>query len=124
MEDLLAGKALHIQLDEQIVFDQLDYRESSIWSLLLASGYLKVEKHTIDVRRGRGEYDLVLTNKEVHIMFEQMILEFKVHDPGAEKTLQDTVCAAHEQIERKQYDAVLISGGCKAGADKKVWFCL
>lgn len=73
MEDLLAGKALRAQIDEQIVFDQLDYRESAVWSLFLASGYLKVEKRTIDVERGREEYDLVLTNKEVRIMFERMI---------------------------------------------------
>lgn len=73
MEDLLMGKMLHTQIDEQIIFDQLDYRESAIWSLLLACGYLKAEKHMIDIRSGREEYDLVLTNKEVFIMFERMI---------------------------------------------------
>ncbi len=71
MEDLLKGKVFHIQLDEQIVFDQLDYSESAIWSLLLASGYLRIKK--FEVKDGRTECDLILTNKEVCLMFEQMI---------------------------------------------------
>ena len=41
MEELLAGKTLKTQIDEQIVFHQLDNRVSAIWSFLLASGYLK-----------------------------------------------------------------------------------
>ncbi|MEZ3435933.1 MAG: ATP-binding protein [Lachnospiraceae bacterium] len=73
MEDLLRGGLLHTYLDEQIVFNQLDTRESAIWSLLLASGYLRVEKFFPNERRGRHGYDLVLTNQEVHMMFEQMI---------------------------------------------------
>ncbi|HBN56482.1 MAG TPA: hypothetical protein DD414_06875, partial [Lachnospiraceae bacterium] len=58
---------------EQIVFDQLDYNESAIWSLLLASGYLKVEEHTFDADTGKEEYVLRLTNKEVRLMFRNMI---------------------------------------------------
>ena len=30
-------------IDEQLVFEQLDNDENAIWSLLLASGYLKVD---------------------------------------------------------------------------------
>lgn len=71
MEDLLEGRNLHIRIDEQIIFNQLDYDNSAIWSLLLARGYLKVEQYALT--SGRGEYDLALTNREVHIMFENMI---------------------------------------------------
>lgn len=73
MEDLLRGGVLHTCLDEQIVFDQLDTRESAVWSLFLASGYLRVERFFPNERRGRHGYDLVLTNQEVRMMFEQMI---------------------------------------------------
>ncbi len=76
MEDLLEGKVLHTEIDEQIVFNQLDDRENAIWSLLLASGYLRVEKFTFDEEWGRELYDLVLTNKEVRIMFEGMIRDW------------------------------------------------
>ena len=76
MEDLLAGKSLHTQIDEQIVFAQLDYSEYAIWSLLLASGYLKVIKYEMNLENGREEYDLALTNKEVKVMFERMICEW------------------------------------------------
>ena len=73
MEDLLEGKVFHTQLDEQIVYNQLDQNISAIWSLLLASGYLKVTKCTFDPEVGRWEYELALTNKEVQLMFEGMI---------------------------------------------------
>ena len=73
MEDLLMGKNLHTQIDEQIVFSQLDNDKDAIWSLFLASGYLKVEKYTIDEKWGREEYELALTNREVYIMFTKMV---------------------------------------------------
>ena len=73
MEKLLEGGALHTEIDEQIVFNQLDEQENAIWSLLLAGGYLRVEKFTFVEEWGSEEYDLVLTNKEVRIMFRKMI---------------------------------------------------
>ena len=73
MEKLLEGGALHTEIDEQIVFNQLDEQENAIWSLLLAGGYLRVEKFTFVEEWGSEEYDLVLTNKEVRIMFKKMI---------------------------------------------------
>lgn len=73
MEDLLKGESLHTQIDEQIVFNQLEQNEDAIWSLLLASGYLKADAYWMNEEMGTEEYQLTLTNKEVRIMFEQMI---------------------------------------------------
>ena len=75
-EDLLNGKELHTTLDEQIVFTQLTTSTTAIWSMLLASGYLKVTKHEINERTGRDEYSLALTNREVQLMFEDMIRDW------------------------------------------------
>jgi len=72
MEDLMKKKSFHIQIDEQIVFSQLEEDESAIWSLLLAGGYLRVENYSFN-EEGEKEYELVLTNKEVYLMFRQMI---------------------------------------------------
>ncbi|HCT92248.1 MAG TPA: hypothetical protein DF613_12850 [Lachnospiraceae bacterium] len=73
MENLLKGGTLRTKIDEQIVFNQLDHNESAIWSLLLASGYLKVEAYTFDPDLEKEEYILKLTNKEVRLMFQNMI---------------------------------------------------
>lgn len=74
-ESLLAGEHLFTPIDEQIVYDQLDGNEQAVWSLLLASGYLKVisyEEYGLDVRRA-PRYELTLTNLEVKVMFQDMI---------------------------------------------------
>lgn len=41
-EHLLGGGHLTVPIDDQMVYSQLDENEYAIWSLLLASGYLKV----------------------------------------------------------------------------------
>ena len=73
MEGLLKGEVYHTTLDEQIVFDQLDYKGSAVWSMLLASGYLRADSVVFDAESGRQEYNLSLTNREVRSMFEEMI---------------------------------------------------
>ncbi len=75
-ESLLHGGTLHMELDEQIVYNQLLTKKNAVWSLLLASGYLKVVSSTFVERTGRTDYELALTNKEVHIMFENMIQDW------------------------------------------------
>lgn len=210
MEDLLNGGKLCTEIDEQMIFTQLDHNENAIWSLFLASGYLKFISYQSDEEWGKESYELSLTNKEVQIMFRKMIrdwfgpsihaynefikallqgnkkemntymnrialtvfsyfdsgkrpsgseperfyhgfvlglmveltdryvitsnresgfgrydvmlkprknndnaiiLEFKVHDPESEKTLQETVDAALKQIKDMNYQAALIAEG-------------
>ncbi len=214
MEDLLEGKSIFTELDEQIVFKELEWNGTAIWSLLLASGYLRVESCPSYHAAKGAEYELKLTNFEVLRMFERMIrlwfqrnhagyyefvkallagdikamnyymnkvalatfsffdtgkkpseqseperfyhgfvlglmvdsredyiitsnresgfgrydvvmepvspadsklpaivLEFKVRDPGEEGTLEDTVRAAHRQMEEKNYDTALLRKG-------------
>lgn len=75
-EDLLKGGTLETEIDEQIVFSQLNVKRNAIWSLLLASGYLKVEKWEFDEPSGTNYYTLSLTNKEVRIMFGKMMRDW------------------------------------------------
>ncbi len=74
-EALLDGEHLFTPIDEQIVYNQLDDNEQAIWSLLLASGYLKVAAHEKYDPEGISEpqYELELTNLEVKVMFRNMI---------------------------------------------------
>lgn len=76
MEDLLSGGTIRTEVDEQIIFQQIGHSDTAIWGLLLASGYLKVEKFRFDAGRRKKEYELKLTNEEVQIMFEHMIRDW------------------------------------------------
>lgn len=214
MEDLLRGQTITVNFDEQIVYNQLDDNEEAIWSLLLASGYLKVQNidyrgitlepwYTLDITNietlsmfmtmfrgwfknkdanyndfvkallkgslkemniymndvafatfssfdtgkkpseksqperfyhgfvlgllvelrdryqirsnresGYGRYDVMLT--PVTEVDDAIVIEFKVHEPDEEETLQDTVRVALDQITEKNYDADLLSQGISA----------
>ena len=211
MEELMKGNSIRCSIDEQLVYNQLKNNETAIWSLLVASGYLKIISYEdAPNRRTKKIYELAITNAEVMEMFQDMamgwfddvkqpyndfikamllndldamnvymnrvsmqtfssfdtgknpseseperfyhgfvlglmadlsaeyiitsnresgfgrydvmmeprdqskkavIMEFKVHNPRREASLEETVEAAHAQIEEKQYEAVLLNKG-------------
>lgn len=78
-ERLMQGKSLEVEIDEEIVFSQLNRKPGAVWSLVLASGYLKV----LDViapgtlpGQTMERYTLELTNLEVKLMFKNLIQEW------------------------------------------------
>ena len=88
-ETLLCGRSIMVDIDEQVVYNQLnDNNENAIWSMLLASGYLKVsgrdlEPVTILEDDFTGispvivpKHEVFLTNLEVNLMFRKIIHEW------------------------------------------------
>lgn len=82
-ESLMQGQTIRIEIDEQIVYNQLNWKKNAIWSLLLASGYLKVEETEFFEETGRCYYTLALTNKEVRFMFENMVQDWFAEDDSS-----------------------------------------
>lgn len=75
-ESLLRGESIQAEIDEQIVYDLLNSDEQTVWSLLLASGYLKVKKYETYISQfgeWKEDYELELTNFEVKSMFRSMV---------------------------------------------------
>lgn len=75
-ETLLRGESIITELDEQIVYGQLDLDEDAIWALLVASGYLKVKRHWTDASQfgsWKQLYELKLTNFEVRVTFANIV---------------------------------------------------
>lgn len=72
VEKLLQGNAFFTQMDEEIIFSSLDYKKTALWSLLLASGYVKILQ-VVKNRRGKTEYLLSLTNREIVYIFDEMV---------------------------------------------------
>lgn len=78
-ERLLQGEAIDVPVDEQIAYHNLDTNEGAIWSLLLATGYLKVLKYQTDQDYAGNQYEiyqLALTNEEVKKMFYRMVSDW------------------------------------------------
>ena len=75
-ETLLRGETIVTELDEQMVYGQLDLDEGAIWAFLVASGNLKVKRHWTDTSQfgsWKQLYELELTNFEVRVTFANIV---------------------------------------------------
>ena len=77
---LLRGENIVSIVDEHMVYDQLSSNPSAIWSLLLASGYLKVlgrkKENENEPDSGlENIYTLAITNLETKLMFEGLVVQ-------------------------------------------------
>lgn len=74
-ERLLRQETIYTEIDEQMIHDQSDIDENAIWSLMLASGNLKVNSSYVkETSRGWNRiYELSITNFEVLIMLKKMV---------------------------------------------------
>lgn len=105
---LLSGESIKTPIDEQIVYNQLDGNEEAIWSLLLASGYLKVISYDDLAALEYGAeqmYELTLTNHEVRLMFEGMVRGWfrnakEDYNDFISAMLQDDMDAMNEYMNR------------------------
>ena len=78
-ELLLKEESIKTPIDEQIVFGNIGDSEEAVFSLLVAGGYLKVISHEEGnqaTKKGKLQYELILTNYEVESMFYGMIRDW------------------------------------------------
>lgn len=107
-EALIQGEVIQSPIDEQIVYNQLDHDDSAIWSLLLASGYLKVlsyEREDLMEFGQAPQYELTLTNYEVKRMFYAMVRGWFQdaqldYNDFVKAMLQDDLDAMNEYMNR------------------------
>lgn len=71
-ENLLKDESVEVLIDEEIVFNLIDKNDSGVYSMLWASGYLKIVEALEDVGM-RKKCRVALTNTEVVHMFEDMV---------------------------------------------------
>jgi len=111
-EDLMKGEAIKVPVDEQIIFNQLDTNPAAVWSLLLASGYLKVV-HTTSFREPNAYlqdliYTLELTNYEVYRMFNGLIKLWFAQAGGLSEFTKAMLQGDPETMEEYLGDIMLI----------------
>ena len=128
MEDLLNGQAVTVNFDEQMVFEQLDYNENAIWSLLLASGYLKAEEVEYRGITLKPWYQLRITNLETVSMFDDMFRGwFEASEAGYTRNNAGNITCFVDRIKivvhiGKSGRCCLISG-CMAELNLRVLCC-
>ena len=102
-EDLMHGKTITVPIDEQIIFNQLDTNSDAVWSLLLATGYLKIIHMVSKLEAVRTNqkplYTLTLTNLEVRLMFEQMVQNWFAQTRGLSKFADAMLRGDEESME-------------------------
>ena len=112
-EMLMKGECIKVPVDEQIIFNQLNTNPAAIWSLLLASGYLKVV-HTLTFAEAgyaikEEIYTLELTNYEVHKMFGSLIQLWFAKTGGLTRFTKAMLQGDPETMEEYLGDIMLTS---------------
>ena len=90
---MLHGGVICTELDEQVIFEQLGRKRGAVWSLMLASGYLKVERYEMDNWTGKRRYYLKITNHETMLMFENMIEDWFTEEESAYGNFKEALLA-------------------------------
>jgi hypothetical protein len=74
VENLLKGKPVFKEVNEDIVMADIGKNPENVWSFLLFCGYLK----PIDLKiiRGKRFYNLVIPNLEVEYLYEKIVAEW------------------------------------------------
>ena len=77
-EKLLQGENIRCPIDEQIVYSGLGGNEEAVWSLLAASGYLKIISYDQEdmIEDEDVMYELAITNYEVKRMFRSLVRDW------------------------------------------------
>ena len=70
---------------------------------------------------GFGRYDIMLEPVKPE-QDDAIIIEFKVFHPKKEQSMEETIAAALNQIEKKQYEADLIAKGIPKDKIRKYGF--
>ena len=112
-ETLLTGGTVTVPVDEQIIYNQLDTKPDAVWSLLLATGYLKIahamtEKEAADLDSARM-YTLTLTNLEVRRMFSLMVQDWFAQTSGLSDFTKALLQGDEELLEARLQDIMLTS---------------
>lgn len=80
LEKLVSGESVRIRLQEDLIFERLDYDEDAFWSFLLAAGYLRIckdEGTDTGIKYSNSvECSVKLTNSEVTGLIKQLIRDW------------------------------------------------
>ena len=75
MRTLLEGGTVWTQVDERIVYSDLRYSDSALYTLLLTTGYLTVVSEAQDDDDGYSTYELRIPNREIRSVFSSEIMK-------------------------------------------------
>ena len=73
IERLTNGETIESKISENITYQSINQNVENIWSFLLFTGYLKVEK--VKKRQRKNFYDLKIPNEEIKSIYEDTIYE-------------------------------------------------
>lgn len=74
LNDLLNRKYIYTSIDEGVIYDDIGKNSSSLYTMLLTTGYLTVDENDDDTLQDHDEYRLCIPNEELIKCFSKEIL--------------------------------------------------
>jgi hypothetical protein len=106
IEALLGGGGIETVLDENVVLDQIDQSDVTLWSLLVFSGYLKAERRDPGPDELAPRYFLSIPNREVRLVYTTTFQEWfatrmRGHGGDQRRLLEALLDGNAEALERQ-----------------------
>ena len=92
LEHLLQGETVTQRIEQGIIYPGIEYNSNAVWSLLLYTGYVTFAEHTLS-DDGRDYCALKLPNREMKVVYEDIILDLMSSMLGSVEQFPEMVAA-------------------------------
>jgi hypothetical protein len=110
LEQLLIAESIKVKIEENLVFNEIQNRSSTVWTFLLFSGYLKAEN--FERIEAKLYADLKIPNQELKYIYEEIISDWfqeNLSNDKIEQLLEALITADFDVFEALLSEFVLNS---------------
>lgn len=93
IEQLIAGKSIIKEINQELTYNELDDSIDHLWSVLFTTGYL-TQKRRADSQEEKEKYELAIPNREIRSLFISQIQSWFKESARTDQSTLEQFCRA------------------------------